>query len=99
MIPQRYDYLVTLAVLVLFMVAAYSREICRASGTREFWSGGLTFVLLCGALEVIGLSMRWWAFDMTKTCGLRLHGIPVEEFILFSLIYVLAISGWEHTDS
>jgi len=98
MVPQPYDYLVTLAVLLAFVMAAYGREIHRVSRTREFWWAGVIFVLFCSGLEVLGLTLRWWVFDMSKTCGLRVHGIPIEEFILFSLIYMLAIAGWERAD-
>ena len=94
MVGTRYDYLLILVVLVMFIGTAHGEDILAAARKPEFWSAGLVYLICCGVLDYFAIRLRWWTFDASKIAGVTLAEIPLEEFILFGAIYSLTIGAW-----
>ncbi len=94
MIGTRYDYLLILAVLLLFVCAAHGQDIRAAARKVEFWMAGAVYLICCGILDYLAIRLRWWTFNEAKISGVVIADIPVEEFVLFGAIYSLTIGAW-----
>lgn len=82
-------------VLGCFTLALFEKELSLQIRTSAFWLGLGSFELACFILDLSGLLLAWWTFPPDRNIGLLLAGLPIEEFILYGLIYVLAICSWE----
>jgi lycopene cyclase domain-containing protein len=94
MVGTRFDYLLILAVLLLFVGAAHGEDIRAAARKTEFWTAGVVYLFCCGVLDSIAIRLRWWTFNESKISGVAFADIPVEEFVLFGAIYGLTIGTW-----
>ena len=94
MVGTRYDYLLMLTVLLVFVLAAHGKDIKTAATRNEFWRAGSTYLICCGVLDYWAIHLHWWTFDERKISGLVVGNIPFEEFVLFAAIYGLTIGAW-----
>lgn len=95
MLPQQYEYLAFLSILSVFIWAAYCEEITDLLESAQFWISLTVFMLLCVVLDLVAVHLGWWQFNSAKVCGLWVLSLPVEEVVLFYLIYTLTICAWE----
>lgn len=93
--PEKLEYLIVLSVLLIFVLSAYSSEVLSLLRRREFWLSYCLFATLCTLLDLVAVRYEWWTFREKRISGLFLLSLPIEEFVLFSLIFVLAIAAWE----
>ncbi len=98
MFPSNLEYLFLLAILGAFTLALFPWHLKKAARTREFWLALSCYLSLGFALDLFALRLGWWVFSVDKTCGITLAGVPVEEFGLFTLIYLLLVGAWEFFD-
>lgn len=95
MIPASFEYLVVNIVLGCFTLAIFGSELKGQVKTRAFWFGLTVFLATCFVLDFVGLKLNWWTFPPDRNVQLLIVGLPIEEFMLYALIYVLAICSWE----
>lgn len=95
MIPAAFEYLVLNIVLACFTLAIFGSELKVQVRTTAFWIGLTAFLVACFVLDLAGLKLAWWTFPPDRNVQLLVVGLPVEEFLLYALIYVLAICSWE----
>jgi lycopene cyclase domain-containing protein len=79
----------------VFVLSAFSRQITAISREKSFWLSLAIYLLSCALLDFTAIRLGWWSFSIKKICGLRIAEVPVEEFILFILIFLLTLSAWE----
>ena len=94
MIPMKYAYLVIIVVLELFTISAFFEELRVFVRKAEFWISMLMFLFICTIVDTVGLRFAWWTFSSQRICGVYFLKLPIEEFLLFSLIFALALSSW-----
>lgn len=95
MIPTAFEYLVVNVVLACLTLAILGPELKEQVRTLAFWVGLGSFLVACFVLDLAGLKLGWWTFPPDRNVQLLIVGLPVEEFLLYALIYVLAVCSWE----
>ena len=95
MVPANVEYLTIVAVLTLYICTSWSSELGRLVRTRQFWLASLIFFSGSIALEVTGKYMRWWWFSEVRITGLMFLGVPVEDYVLLLLIFLMTVASWE----
>jgi lycopene cyclase domain-containing protein len=95
MVPSNVEYLLVLASLALAGVALFPEQLRLLVRRPEFWLAYLIFLIVATALDVFALQLKWWSFTSAEICGLSIWRIPIEEFLLFSLMFSLVVASWE----
>jgi lycopene cyclase domain-containing protein len=95
MIPSKFEYLLVLAALALAGSALFPNQLAVLVRSSEFWCAYLSFLLIATAIDVVALILNWWSFTSIEVCGLSIWKIPIEEFLLFSLMFGLVVASWE----
>jgi len=95
MLPPQSEYFFILSVYCLAIVSLFAGTLQRVARQRHFWIGMFTFFTWCTVLDYVAISLRWWNFPVGRLLGLGLVGIPIEEYCLFVLAYVLVVASWE----
>jgi lycopene cyclase domain-containing protein len=95
MLPPESEYLVVLMVLMLFVAAAAWEQVRTLAKERAFWLSLVVYLVLCIALDIIAVRLRWWSFPAPTNFGITVGGVPIEEFILFVVIFVSATAAWK----
>lgn len=98
MLDSRLEYLAILLTLCIFTVSLFGPQIKLLRRKSEFWCALTTFLLMGFGLDLIAMSWGWWSFANTRVIGLHVGQVPIEEFVLFIVIFILAISAWEAFD-
>lgn len=98
MIADRYEYLFLLLVFSLVGISVLSGRARRAILTRTFWTSAAIFVAFGVLVDLVAIQLDWWHWSPTKTCGVRLINIPIEEYILFLVGHATAVAIWETLD-
>lgn len=94
MLPQATEYLFLLTVFAAVGISLLWHEVGSIIQEKAFWFGVIVFSIYCLLIEIIAISKGWWAFNEAKTLGVAIKGVPIEEFALFPLFYILVISAW-----
>lgn len=95
MLPAKYEYLAVLVVLTIFVTAAAWEEVRAVIRERAFWISFAAYVVLCAGLDVTATRAGWWDFPAPTNIGTSLAGVPIEEFALFFVIFLSAVSAWK----
>jgi lycopene cyclase domain-containing protein len=95
MLSSRLEYFCLLVVLSLFTWAAFAPELRHLSTHRYFWLAFAIHLSLCSLFDSLVIYLRWWSFSPHKISGVIIVNVPVEEFILFALIFLLCVCAWE----
>lgn len=95
MIPTKLEYLFLLAVMTLAGWSLFERPIRALAGKRSFWTNLAVFTVACAAIDVAALNLGWWRFSHERIVGILIGPIPVEEFVLFALVFSVTIAIWE----
>lgn len=95
MLPSNFEYLLVLAALALAGGALFPEQLRLLVRSSEFWCAYLTFLVVATAIDVCALQLEWWSFTSAEVCGLYIWKIPIEEFLLFSLMFGLVVASWE----
>lgn len=94
MLPHALEYLALLSLAGLSGGALFYDEIKLLSRDPAFWWGGLLFECMSLAVDLVAVDQEWWSFGEGKSTGLTVVTIPVEEFMLFGLVYVWVLAVW-----
>jgi len=92
----RYEYL---ALLALCVVVTLPLELLL--GVQVYRQAKrLALALACtGAVfvtwDLVGARLGHWDYDLTRTTGVSLLGLPLEEYLFFVVIPLCAILGYE----
>jgi len=55
-------------------------------------------LLVATLIDLFALDLGWWSFTPNEICGVSILKIPIEEFALFSVMFVLVVASWEAFD-
>jgi lycopene cyclase domain-containing protein len=95
MLPPESEYLAVLLVLMIFVAAATWEQVRTLLKERAFWLSLAAYLVLCTALDVIAVRLQWWSFPAPTNMGIWLGGVPIEEFVLFIVIFISATAAWK----
>lgn len=95
MIDEKYEYLFILLTLGLTGLALVYDHLRSLVKKREFWLSMCIFCGYCLIIEAIAITLGWWQFNQAKVMGLWIGKVPVEELLLFPLIFSIIISVFE----
>jgi len=98
LIAARYEYLFLLLVFAFVAVSMLSARAQRAVTTPSFYVSLVLFITFGTIIDLVAIHWNWWVWSPTKTCGIQMLGIPVEEYILFVVGHVALIATWETLD-
>lgn len=94
MLPANLEYLLLLLTLTLFSLTLFASELKEAVATRPFWVAMAGYLSAGFLLDLTAQKLGWWEFNNTKVLGPMLLSVPLEEFLLFALVFLLAIGAW-----
>jgi len=94
MLPAKYEYLAVLLVLTIFITATAWEQVRALIKERAFWISFAAYVVLCVGLDVTATRAGWWDFPAPTNMGANLAGVPIEEFVLFFVIFLSAVAAW-----
>jgi lycopene cyclase domain-containing protein len=95
MLPREYEYLIVLLVLALFVCATGWDQVRALMRDKPFWLSLAVYMALCAILDVSAVRLGWWSFPAPTNIGIVVCRVPIEEFLLFILIFVSAIVAWK----
>ena len=95
MLPQEFEYFAVLLVLMTFVTAAAWEQVRALTQERAFWVSLAAYLVLCVMLDVSAVRLEWWSFPAPTNIGLTVGGVPIEEFLLFVVIFVSATAAWK----
>jgi lycopene cyclase domain-containing protein len=95
LLATRFEYLFLLLVWAAAGVSILWPRIAPLLRARHFWVSSAIFVAIGAVVDWIAISQAWWDWSPTRTCGLTIAAIPVEEFIGFFTGHMLAVAAWE----
>jgi lycopene cyclase domain-containing protein len=95
MLPRAFEYLIVLLVLALFVCAAAWPQVRALARDRAFWLSLTVYMILCVMLDVFAVRLGWWSFPAPTNIGIAVGRVPIEEFLLFILIFISAIVAWK----
>lgn len=98
MIAGRYEYLFLLLIFGLVGLSVLSGRALQAIRTRTFWISMAIFFIFGTAVDLLAIHWDWWQWSRSKTCGIRLLTIPIEEYLLFLIGHATAVGIWETLD-
>lgn len=95
MIPTKLEYLFLLTVMALTGWSLFERPIRMLVRKRSYWASLVVFIVACAAIDLAALKLGWWRFSHERIVGFLIGPIPVEEFVLFTLVFSITIAIWE----
>jgi lycopene cyclase domain-containing protein len=98
LIAARYEYLFLLLVFAFVAISMLSARAQRAVMTPAFRISLVLFIAFGTAVDLVAIHCGWWVWSPTKTCGVQMLGIPVEEYILFVIGHLALVATWETLD-
>jgi lycopene cyclase domain-containing protein len=98
MVAARFEYLFLLGVFALVGLSILSRRAQEALRTTAFWMSLGIFVLFGTVIDTVAIRWNWWEWSELRSCGVRLFGIPIEEYILFVIGHATLVATWETLD-
>lgn len=96
MLPSNCEYIAVLLVLSLFTVSLFFPELKNLGRLGSFWIGLTFFLGLSTTFDAMAIALGWWWFPPNKNIGVDFFYVPIEEIILFVLIYLLVVCAWEY---
>ncbi|HEX5740013.1 MAG TPA: lycopene cyclase domain-containing protein [Pilimelia sp.] len=94
--PEQLRYLAILAaclVLTLPLELALRARVYRRP--RRLAYALAPVVVVFGAWDLVGTARGHWSFSPRHTLGLRIAGLPVEEWLFFLVVPVCAVLTYE----
>lgn len=85
-------------LLVFFAIVCFSLfldQLLKLFRSKAFWLSFALYFLFCTMADYVAIRLGWWVFADDKILGIHFITIPLEEYILFALIYFLTIGFWE----
>jgi len=86
MIPSKLEYLLVLATLAIAGGSLFHQQLVLIIRKSEFWCAYLMFLAVATMIDCLAINLGWWSFTSAELCGILILGIPIEEFILFSVM-------------
>lgn len=97
MIAPRYEYVVLLIVFAAAGTAIFAKYLPFIMRQRAYWLSAAAFVSLGIAIDILALTQGWWSWSDTRTCGLKILNVPVEEYGAFFIGHLSSVCAWEAT--
>ncbi len=93
---MRYEYLLVLLVVVAFpLVRSGDRHLGLYERPGRLLAAIVLPSILFWAWDIVGVMRSHWWFNENAILGIRLAGLPVEEWLFFPVIAFVAIFTWE----
>ena len=97
MVAARFEYLFLLLVFALIGGSVVSPRLWRLVRRRPYGLSLAAFFGFGTIIDLIAIRWNWWTWSTTRTCGVRILDVPIEEFILFVIFHAVVILIWETT--
>jgi lycopene cyclase domain-containing protein len=94
-ISSQLEYLFVLGVFSVVTHTLAWSELQDLLVTKAFWLSLSIYFVICSVVDWYAIKNGWWTFSSFRLCGASLFTIPVEEYILFAIVFTGTIVAWE----
>jgi lycopene beta-cyclase len=92
------EYLILLAVILIFpLVLSRDRKISMFRHTGALLKSMAVVSALFWVWDIAATARGHWSFNPAYVLGIRLLGLPVEEWLFFLVVSFVSVFTWEST--